>query len=187
MAATGKTLKLGEWIPHAIGYAKNMLRNCLYNYITEITGRILKPFCHMLVKLLIHNYCLEMLSCFANSMLLALPFTGCDFAPMKVIQSSISDVKPSTTRSGISMWLSRQVLLRGAFQIMGFSLKSTAQLQLIFPQVKNKPQLKSPSLVAFEYEPLDFHYYKIHPCLQSCSKRFTAKKPSPGQYCTKRT
>lgn len=69
-----------------------------------------------------------MLSCFANSMLLALPFTGCDFGPMKVIQSSISDVKPSTTRSGISMWLSRQVLLRGAFQIMGFSLKSTAQL-----------------------------------------------------------
>lgn len=48
------------------------------------------------------------------------------------------------------------------------------------PRGENKPQLKSPSLVAFEYEPLDFHYYKIHPCLQSCSKRFYGEKAVAG-------
>ena len=46
-----------------------------------------------------------MLFCFANSMLLALPCTGCDCGSMNIIQSSISNVKPDATRSGISMWL----------------------------------------------------------------------------------
>ena len=169
----------------------DMWINCLYNYITEITGRILKPFCDMLVKLLIYNYCVEMLSCFATSILLALPCAGCDCGSMKIIQSSVSNVKPSATRSGISMWLSKQVPLRGSFQMMGFSAslwKVLLNYSWSSPEVKNKPQLKSPSLVAFEYEPLDFHQEKKTSMSAELFKAFfPAKKKPPGQYCTKRT
>ena len=97
-----------------------------------------------------------MLSCFATSMLLALPCAGCDSGSMKVYFNfrrqtfcyqiwyfHMAFPDRSSYEDPFKWWASLWKVL------LNYSWSS--------PEVKNKPQLKSPSLVAFEYEPLDFH------------------------------